>query len=123
MSLRSLSFKLVRLITITAIVAGCTFLCWGVSLEYFHYKTNSVIAIRDYPEENIRVPGISFCLRFNDRGHYYNATIGELFTGKTNFFNDKNDTWKVEKVLPRLSRQEEKRMHLVTKKYLIGNRY
>jgi hypothetical protein len=100
-------------------MAGLVYTSWGISMEYFEYKTTSFTAIRDYKTDNITAPAIVLCFRFDIKPQK-EAKIGQLFNGPMNFFNDNEDSWNVSRVHAVIN---EKNLRYVTKKYIIGNKY
>lgn len=114
---------LIRLLWITSIIGiltGFTHLSWGVSREYFEYRTTSHIAIRDYADV-IKAPAIVFCFRYRYTKSGMNMTIGERFSGDANYFNDRNDTWRV--LMARARTTLDRNREYETRKYLMGHRY
>src|SRR2546421_8250931 len=78
------------------ILSGYTFQSWGVSREYFEYRTTSFVTIQDYTKRDIDAPAIVICFvlarnKFTELRQ--EISLGKLFTG--NYFNDQNDTWKI----------------------------
>lgn len=119
MSRRKLFLKILWLILFLFILTGFTLLSWNVSEEYFLYRTTSVTAIYDYPEGNVLAPAMILCFRF-DIDPRIESKIGQLFTGERNFYNDKNDSWKIMKIkiIP-----HSKKANYTSKKYIMGNKY
>lgn len=119
MSHRKLLFAIARLVLLIFILTGFTLLCFGVSKDYFEYRTTSVIEIYDYPEDDVVAPAIVICYRF-DLDPRKEAKIGQLLSG--NHYNDINNTWKVDKLEARISPNASK-VQYVTKKYILDNKY
>lgn len=105
------------MLSLLAILSGFTFLSFGVTTDYFEYRTMSVVAIYHY-SGNVDAPSTVICFRFDIHQHF-ELTTNELFTG--NFFNDMNDTWKVLEIGARIP--TKKIPEYVTKKYIMGNKY
>lgn len=111
--------RIFRCLTVLAVLTGLALLSWRVTIEYFLYKTISVVTIRDYPEE-VTAPAIVICARFKfDPRKAYKTE--QLFTGQENFLKDWNDTWKVATVYSQVI--TDKPLDFVSMKYLIGNKY
>lgn len=110
--------QLLRCLMIVAIISGFAMLSWEVTIEYFLYKTISVVTITDYPEE-VTAPAVVFCARFNidPRKEY---KIGELFTGEKDFLSDRSDSWKASKVWSSIIIGK---LDTVVKKYLKAGKY
>src|SRR5437870_2385786 len=88
--------RVVWIVLVVVILAGLTFLSWGVSREYFGYRTSSHITIRDYPEDGIKIPGLVACFHFNpNKITGPGPKIADLFTGDQNYWNDNDNSWKV----------------------------
>lgn len=122
-NMRPLLIRLLWITSIIGILTGFTHLSWGVSREYFEYRTTSHIAIRDYADV-IKAPAIVVCFRYKYTDQGMNMTIGERFSGEANYFNDKNDTWRVFSVRVRTTLdKKEVYKEYETKKYLMGHRY
>lgn len=103
-----------------AIVGGFTYQSWGVSREYFEYRTTPFVAIQDYPDKELTVPSIVMCMRF-DIDPSTESKISKLLTGEKNYFNDNDDSWKLINWRARLTPGEN--LTHVTKKYILRNRY
>src|SRR5437016_3982626 len=110
--------KMVWIICLLAIVSGFTFVSWGVSREYFEYRTSTHIAIKDYPEDSVKAPGVVVCFRVLFNLLKKDIKIGELFTGGEDYLNDKMDTWRVRKLWARIPSNQQN--VFVTKKYMVG---
>jgi hypothetical protein len=121
MSRRSLLLRGIRILSIISIFYGFTRLSWGVTREYFEYKTVSHIAIHDYQEDGIRPPAIVICFRFANWRINLTTKINQIFTGEENYLNDRNDSWIVQGIEARISHQEKERHESM--KFIIGNRY
>lgn len=121
MSTKVLFIKGIWILSLLVILTGFTLLSWGVSREYFEYRTATHIAIRDYPEDGIEMPAIVVCFRFRPEFLNIQTRIGEFFRGKEDYFNDRNDTWRVYKVYASIDPDQVK--EYIQKKYLMRNRY
>lgn len=110
-----------RLISILSILIGFTLLSWGVTFEYFEYRTTSIVEIRDYAGKEVAVPTIVMCIRF-DINPLIESKIGKLFTGEKNYFHEKDDSWRLINWRARLP--EGKNLTSQMKKYfMLGNKY
>lgn len=113
-----LTIKVVRFLSVLAILAGLMFLSWKVTTEYFQYKTATRISIQDYPDEVV-APAVVFCVRF-DVDPTVEHRVGRFFTD--DYFNDGNDTWRILKLWSQIYPPGRK-LEYVTRKYFMGNRY
>src|SRR5438874_2066376 len=100
-------------ISLLSILTGFIFQSWEVSREYFGYRTNTLVAIQHYPEV-IKAPAMVFCYLFHTLENVTTKSAADLFTGEENYFNDKNDTWKIVMMRARLP-VKEKPKYLIKK--------
>lgn len=117
MTCPKLTIRITRCLVVIVALTGLSFLSWGVTIEYFMYKTISVVAIREYPEE-VTAPAIALCARVIIDPRKV-SKVGQLFTG--NFLNDGNGSWRVTALWSDVI--TDKQLDYVTNKYLIGNKY
>lgn len=108
---------LARIVVITFILIGLILVTWRVTMEYFLYKTTSLVAIRDYPDEVV-APAVILCVRFKIDPKT-ESKVSRYFT--SNILNDKNDDWKITKLWSEVI--TDKPLDHEVKKYLKGNKY
>src|SRR5688572_2922296 len=106
MSPRVLVIRLVWIIFLLTILTGFIYLSWGVSKEYFEYRTASHIAIKQYPIEGVMTPSMVVCFAISRDHSGVPAEIDKLFTGVENYLGDRNDSWTVEVVDVKLDPNE-----------------
>src|SRR5437016_569085 len=80
------SVKVIWLFSMSAIIVGFVYFSLGICKEYFEYRTTSHIAIQDYPDIGVKVPGVVTCTMF---WRPLTTKVGEFMTG--DFLNEKDD--------------------------------
>lgn len=113
-----LFLKSYKFLATLSIFVGCAFQSVTVMIEYFTYRTSTIISVQDYPEEHVRAPSVVLCFRF-DIDPSVQSKVGQLFSG--DYLNDRNDTWKVLSMEGKVAPGE--RLKYLIRKYIINNKY
>lgn len=123
MSAKRLIPKVIWLVCFLLILCGFTFQSWGVSTEYFQYRTSTFVAIHDYPDKDIQAPAIAVCFWTdapNLMGEEPATTLDQLLDGKKNIFNDQNETWRI---LEGRTMNPNVKLRYHSKKFITRNKY